>query len=83
MQAIGSSIGVVRSFIVVLRRRSSHLDIVDYELGALLVCLGKKTEAKKHFDLVISGKQIVPPPYGRTGKYSMEVRDRRSRFNVF
>ncbi|KAJ6562224.1 hypothetical protein B0H19DRAFT_1143862 [Mycena capillaripes] len=44
-----------------------------YELGRLIACLGDETEAKKHFDLVLSGKYLEVGPSGRkVGKYSME-----------
>ncbi|KAJ7926824.1 hypothetical protein B0H13DRAFT_1599253 [Mycena leptocephala] len=44
-----------------------------YELGRLTACLGDEAEAKRHFDLVLSGKDLEVGPSGRKiGKYSME-----------
>ncbi|KAJ7094900.1 hypothetical protein C8R43DRAFT_907997 [Mycena crocata] len=43
-----------------------------YELGRLMACLGDATEAKRHFDLVLSGKYLEVGPSGRKGRYSME-----------
>ncbi|KAJ6511716.1 hypothetical protein DFH09DRAFT_1251567 [Mycena vulgaris] len=43
-----------------------------YELGRLLACLGDVAEARRHFDLVLSGKYLEVGPSGRKGKYSME-----------
>ncbi|KAF5391059.1 hypothetical protein D9757_004042 [Collybiopsis confluens] len=43
-----------------------------YELGRLQACQGDTTEAKRHFDLVISGKYLEVGPSGRKGRYSLE-----------
>ncbi|KAJ7473524.1 hypothetical protein FB451DRAFT_1367440 [Mycena latifolia] len=43
-----------------------------YELGRLLACLGDVDDARKHFDLVLSGKYLEVGPSGRKGKYSLE-----------
>ncbi|KAJ7258217.1 hypothetical protein C8J57DRAFT_1451098 [Mycena rebaudengoi] len=43
-----------------------------YELGRLLACLGDVDSAKRHFDLVVSGKYLEVGPSGRKGRYSME-----------
>ncbi|KAF7342328.1 hypothetical protein MVEN_01821200 [Mycena venus] len=44
-----------------------------YELGRLTACLGDEAEARRHFDLVLSGKYLEVGPSGRkVGKYSME-----------
>ncbi|KAI0085514.1 hypothetical protein BDY19DRAFT_438314 [Irpex rosettiformis] len=43
-----------------------------YELGRLLACKGDKEGAKKHLELVMSGKALETPPASRKGKYSME-----------
>ncbi|KAF8209173.1 hypothetical protein K438DRAFT_1811866 [Mycena galopus ATCC 62051] len=44
-----------------------------YELGRLVACMGDPTEAKRHFDLVLSGKYLEVGPSGKKiGKYSME-----------
>ncbi|KAG7441581.1 uncharacterized protein BT62DRAFT_936891 [Guyanagaster necrorhizus] len=43
-----------------------------YELGRLLACQGKDDEARKQFNLVLSGKHLEVGPSGKKGKYSME-----------
>ncbi|KAJ7506158.1 hypothetical protein B0H11DRAFT_2186288 [Mycena galericulata] len=43
-----------------------------YELGRLLACLGDVTEARRHFELVLSGKYLEVGPSGKKGRYSME-----------
>ncbi|KAJ7080170.1 hypothetical protein B0H15DRAFT_857139 [Mycena belliarum] len=43
-----------------------------YEFGRLLACLGNVDDARKQFDLVLSGKYLEVAPSGRKGKYSME-----------
>ncbi|KAK7042053.1 hypothetical protein R3P38DRAFT_3389870 [Favolaschia claudopus] len=44
-----------------------------YELGRLVACLGDETEARRHFELVLSGKYLEVGPSGKKiGKYSME-----------
>ncbi|KAF7312400.1 hypothetical protein MIND_00253400 [Mycena indigotica] len=43
-----------------------------YEYGRLVACLGDEVEAKRQFDLVLSGKHLEVGPSGRKGKYSME-----------
>ncbi|KAJ7613414.1 hypothetical protein FB45DRAFT_938308 [Roridomyces roridus] len=43
-----------------------------YELGRLLACLGDEAEARRHLELVLSGKYLEVGPSGRKGRYSME-----------
>ncbi|KIP02601.1 hypothetical protein PHLGIDRAFT_130658 [Phlebiopsis gigantea 11061_1 CR5-6] len=43
-----------------------------YEYGRLLACQGDKEGARRHLDLVMSGKALEMPPASRKGKYSME-----------
>nr|GAT47379.1 predicted protein [Mycena chlorophos] len=43
-----------------------------YEYGRLVACLGDQTEAKRQFDLVLSGKHLEVGSSGKKGKYSME-----------
>ncbi|KAJ7659454.1 hypothetical protein B0H17DRAFT_1171824 [Mycena rosella] len=43
-----------------------------YELGRVLACTGDVEGARKHFDLVLSGKYLEVGPSGRKGKYSMQ-----------
>ncbi|KAJ7106703.1 hypothetical protein C8R44DRAFT_805709 [Mycena epipterygia] len=43
-----------------------------YELGRLLACLDDEAAARKHFDLVASGKYLEVGPSGKKGRYSME-----------
>ncbi|KDQ49454.1 hypothetical protein JAAARDRAFT_42869 [Jaapia argillacea MUCL 33604] len=43
-----------------------------YELGRLLACKGDKEGARKHFELVLSGKPLEVQAAARKGKYSME-----------
>ncbi|GJE96162.1 hypothetical protein PsYK624_123550 [Phanerochaete sordida] len=43
-----------------------------YELGRLLACKGDVAGARKHLDLVMSGKALEQAPATRKGKYSME-----------
>ncbi|GJJ13980.1 hypothetical protein Clacol_008237 [Clathrus columnatus] len=43
-----------------------------YELGRLLACNGSFIEARKHLDLVFSGKPLEVSSTNRKGKYSME-----------
>lgn len=43
-----------------------------YELGRLLACLGDTDEARRQFDLVLSGKYLEVNAAGRKGRYSME-----------
>ncbi|KAJ7200812.1 hypothetical protein GGX14DRAFT_466162 [Mycena pura] len=43
-----------------------------YEYGRLMACLGDEAEARKQFDLVLSGKYLEVGPSGRKGRYSME-----------
>jgi len=43
-----------------------------YELGRLLACKGNKEEARKHLDLIFSGKPLEVSSSNRKGKYSME-----------
>ncbi|KAF9067920.1 hypothetical protein BDP27DRAFT_1327995 [Rhodocollybia butyracea] len=43
-----------------------------YELGRLLACQGDTAGAKKHFDLVLSGKYLEVGQSGRKGRYSLE-----------
>jgi len=43
-----------------------------YELGRLLACKGDIENARKHLELVMSGKPLEVPPASRKGKYSME-----------
>ena len=41
----------------------------DYELGRLLACMGKADEARKHFEMVLSGKPLEVNPAGRKVKF--------------
>ncbi|KAJ7612624.1 hypothetical protein FB45DRAFT_939423 [Roridomyces roridus] len=43
-----------------------------FELGRLLARLGDEKEARRHFELVLSGKYLEVGPSGRKGKYSMQ-----------
>ncbi|KAI0338678.1 hypothetical protein BDW22DRAFT_1362776 [Trametopsis cervina] len=43
-----------------------------YELGRLKACKGDVEEAKKHLELIMSGKALEVAPASRKGKYSME-----------
>ncbi|KAJ7875576.1 hypothetical protein B0H14DRAFT_2715695 [Mycena olivaceomarginata] len=44
-----------------------------YELGRLVACLGDEAEARRQFELVLSGKYLEVGPSGKkVGKYSME-----------
>jgi len=43
-----------------------------YELGRLHACMGQRDEARKHFDLVLSGKPLEANASTRKGKYSLE-----------
>ncbi|KAK0205803.1 hypothetical protein DFS33DRAFT_1309940 [Desarmillaria ectypa] len=43
-----------------------------YELGRLLACQGKEEEARRHFNLILSGKHLEVGSSGKKGKYSME-----------
>ncbi|THG96566.1 hypothetical protein EW145_g7757 [Phellinidium pouzarii] len=43
-----------------------------FEMGQLHACMGKKDEARKHFDLVLSGKPLEVNSSTRKGKYSLE-----------
>lgn len=36
-------------------RLNTYFLLADYELGRLFACMGKTDEARKHFDLVLSG----------------------------
>ncbi|KAL5496113.1 hypothetical protein ACEPAH_3030 [Sanghuangporus vaninii] len=43
-----------------------------FEMGRLLACTGRKQEARKHFDLILSGKNLEVSSHSRKGKYSFE-----------
>ncbi|KAL4062826.1 hypothetical protein V8B97DRAFT_1877313 [Scleroderma yunnanense] len=43
-----------------------------FEYGQLLASSGRKDEARKHFDMVLSGKSLETNSAGRKGKYSLE-----------
>ncbi|TFK24134.1 hypothetical protein FA15DRAFT_704788 [Coprinopsis marcescibilis] len=43
-----------------------------YELGRLLACQGKTDDARREFELVISGKHLEVGASGKKGKYSLE-----------
>ncbi|KAH8108408.1 hypothetical protein DFH11DRAFT_1747789 [Phellopilus nigrolimitatus] len=43
-----------------------------FEMGRLNACMGRKDEARKHFDLVLSGKSLEVNSSTRKGKYSLE-----------
>jgi len=43
-----------------------------YELGRLLECQGDHDGARRHHELVLSGKPLEVNPSGRKGKYSMQ-----------
>ncbi|KZT05152.1 uncharacterized protein LAESUDRAFT_781726 [Laetiporus sulphureus 93-53] len=43
-----------------------------YEYGRLLACKGDKEGARRHLELVMSGKPLEGPGVTRKGKYSME-----------
>ena len=54
-------------------KRSLNTVITDYELGRLLACAGRTDEARKEFELVLSGKHLEVGASGKKGKYSLEV----------
>jgi len=43
-----------------------------YELGRLLACQGRTEDARKEFELVLSGQYLEVGPSGKKGKYSLE-----------
>ncbi|EJD05273.1 uncharacterized protein FOMMEDRAFT_81128 [Fomitiporia mediterranea MF3/22] len=43
-----------------------------FEMGRLYACMGKKDEARKHFDLILSGKSLEINAHTKKGKYSLE-----------
>jgi len=43
-----------------------------YELGRLLACKGDTEGARRHLDLVLSGKPLEVNAAGKKGKYSLE-----------
>lgn len=47
--------------------------ITDFEIGRLLARMGKPDEARKQFDLILSGKNLEANAATRKGKYSLEV----------
>lgn len=46
----------------------------DFELGRLRACMGDEPDARKHFEMILSGKVPEVNAAGRKGKYSLEVR---------
>jgi hypothetical protein len=49
----------VRLFLLLLYTPFDIDKYIDYELGRLIACLGDEAGARKHFELVLSGKLSV------------------------
>ena len=49
-------------------------NFADFELGRLRACMGDEPDARKHFEMILSGKVPEVNAAGRKGKYSLEVR---------
>lgn len=47
--------------------------ITDFEIGRLHARMGKPDDARKQFDLILSGKNLETNAATRKGKYSLEV----------
>lgn len=51
---------------------------IDFELGRLLACKGDKEGARKHLELVMSGKPLETPPASRKVSLSFRAVELRS-----